>query len=93
MTIKELARHPEDLLFSSLLIFTAVWKRSSAKYGDFTYTLALLEAGHMSENVILTAGALDLRTRPMAGFDDDRILSLLDLDPEEEQPVHTITMC
>jgi hypothetical protein len=47
----------------------------------------------MSENVLLVGSALDLRTRPMAGFDDDVLISVLDLDPEEELPVHSITMC
>lgn len=93
VVVKDLVKRPDDLLFSSVLIFTSVWKRSSAKYGDFTYTVAMLEAGHMSENVLLTATALGLKSRPMAGFDDDLIVSLLDLDPEEEQPVHTIVLC
>ncbi|RJQ33586.1 SagB/ThcOx family dehydrogenase [Candidatus Parcubacteria bacterium] len=90
--IKDLAPSPQDLLFSSIIVFTAVWERSSAKYGDFAYTLALLEAGHMSENILLAATALKLKSRPMAGFDDDALVSLLDLDPPYEQPVHTITV-
>ena len=60
------------------------------KYGDFAYTHALLEAGHMSENILLVATALDLLCRPMAGFNDELIPKLLDLDPEEEQPILTI---
>ena len=93
MPIKLLAVGPkEDFVFSTLIVFTAVWKRSSAKYGDFTYTVALLEAGHMSENILLVATALDLKSRPMAGFKDDLIEKLLDLNPEHEQVVHTVTM-
>lgn len=88
--IKQLVRKPENLLFSSLIIFTAVWQRSSAKYGDFTYTPALLEAGHMSENILLTATALNIKARPMAGFDDDKLIEILDIDPMYEQPVHTV---
>jgi SagB-type dehydrogenase family enzyme len=91
--LKDLARHPNDLFFSSLIVFTVVWRRSSAKYGDLSYQHSLLEAGHMSENVLLVAGALGLKTRPMAGFDDDALISLLDINAEEERPVHTITMC
>jgi SagB-type dehydrogenase family enzyme len=91
--MKELARHPKEQLFSSLIVFTAVWDRSSAKYGDLAYQHSLLEAGHMSQNILLIAAALGLRTRPMAGFEDDLIVSLLDLDPVKEQTVHTIVMC
>lgn len=93
LTLKDLARKPDDLHFSSLIVFTSVWKRSSAKYGDLAYTHALLEAGHMSENILLTATALNLLTRPMAGFSDEKIIEILDLDPEEEQPIHTIVLC
>lgn len=90
--IKNLVPQPEDHAFSSLLVFTSVWQRSSAKYGDLTYSHALLEAGHMSENVLLVATALGIRARPMAGFRDDYISKLLDLNDELEQPVHTITL-
>lgn len=90
--IKQLVRKPEDLFFSSLIIFTSCWRRSSAKYGDFTYLVALLEAGHISENILLVATALQLQSRPMAGFDDEKIIDLLDLDSEYEQPVHTIVL-
>ena len=78
--------------FSTLIVLTGVWGRSSAKYGDFAYLLALLEAGHMSQNILLVATALNLQTRPMMGFDDDIIPQLLDLDPEEEQPVLSIML-
>jgi SagB-type dehydrogenase family enzyme len=91
--MKDLARYPKDLFFSSLIVFTAVWERSSAKYGDLSYQHSLLEAGHMSQNVLLVGNALNVQTRPMAGFDDDLLVSLLDLDPQEELPVHSITMC
>jgi SagB-type dehydrogenase family enzyme len=90
--LKDLAKKPDDLLFSTVVIFTSVWKRSSAKYGDFTYTVALLEAGHMSENILLAATALGLQSRPMAGFDDQKISKLLDLNEENEQPVHTVVL-
>jgi SagB-type dehydrogenase family enzyme len=91
-SMKECIPNPDYLSPSVLLVFTSVWGRSSAKYGDFTYGLALLEAGHMSENILLLATALDLEVRPMAGFDDARITELLDINKENEQPVHTVTL-
>ncbi len=83
---------PPRLVCSALLIFTSVWDRSSAKYGDFTYLPALLETGHMSENILLVATALGLETRPFIGFDDQKVTRLLDLDEEYEQAVHSITL-
>ncbi|HUO50665.1 MAG TPA: SagB/ThcOx family dehydrogenase [Candidatus Paceibacterota bacterium] len=91
--MKSIARHPESLPLSSLIVFTSLWHRSSAKYGDLTYQHALIEAGHMSENILLVACALGLGVRPYAGFEDDRIAELLDLEEGSEQTVHTITLC
>ncbi len=91
--MKDIAKRPEHLSLSGMLVFTGVWNRSSAKYGDLAYLHTLIEAGHMSQNVLLVGCALGLSMRPYAGFDDNLITSLLDLDEEMEQPVHTITLC
>ncbi len=88
--LKELIVQKDIPPFSTIIIFTSVWKRSSAKYGDFTYMLALLEAGHMSENLLLVSTALGLHSRPVAGFDDSMINKLLDLDPLLEQPIYSV---
>ncbi|MCE9541249.1 SagB/ThcOx family dehydrogenase [Candidatus Kaiserbacteria bacterium] len=90
-SMKKLVGKPDFIVPTLLMVFTSAWTRSSAKYGDFTYTLALLEAGHMSENILLLAGAIGLEVRPMAAFNDNRIIELLDIDERDEQPVHTIT--
>jgi SagB-type dehydrogenase family enzyme len=89
---KLLVPRSDHLDFSALIVFTAVWNRSSAKYGDFAYLLSLLEAGHMSQNIALCGAALDLATCPVAGFEDDQITTLLDLDSTREQPVHVVSL-
>ena len=91
--MKRLAANPKKLAVSSLIVFTSVWKRSSAKYGDLAYQHALLEAGHMSQNLLLVSTALGIGARPYAGFNDDLLIELLDIDSNNEQPVHTITLC
>ncbi len=91
--MKDVAKHPPSLQLSTLIVFTGVWQRSSAKYGDLAYLHAILEAGHMSENMLLVGSALDVSMRPYAGFNDALIAQLLDLDEEEEQSLHTITVC
>ncbi|HEY4527375.1 MAG TPA: SagB/ThcOx family dehydrogenase [Candidatus Paceibacterota bacterium] len=92
LQIKDLVPARKDLLFSSLIVFTSCWKRSSAKYGNLAYIHALLETGHMSENVLLASTALELKSRPMAGFSDDLLITLLDIDAEHEQPIHSIVI-
>jgi SagB-type dehydrogenase family enzyme len=91
--MKHFAPHPPQLPLSSLLVFTSVWERSSAKYGDLAYQHALIEAGHMSQNVLLAACALGIHARPYAGFNDTLVAHHLDLDEEREQTVHSITLC
>lgn len=88
----DLIRAEQESDTGSILLFTCVWDRTSAKYGDFSYALALLEAGHMSQNVLLAATALDLVARPLAGFDDELAHRLLDIDEHVEQPVLAIAV-
>ena len=73
---------------AGLFIFTALWARSAQKYRDFTYNLALFEAGHLCQNLLLVATALNVSTRPLAGFNDDTVTRLLDLDTRNEQAIY-----
>lgn len=90
--IAHIVPHPEWLASSALIVFTCVWNRSSAKYGDLAYLNALLEVGHMSQNMLLVAAALGLQARPLATFKDQLTVDLLDLDDELEQPVYMVAL-
>lgn len=90
--MKKLAANPDTLPLSGLIVFTGVWGRSSVKYGDLAYLHTLIESGHMSQNVLLTATALNLEARPYAGFNDRLVAELLDIDESEEQAIHSITL-
>lgn len=76
---------------SSVLIFTATWPRTTEKYKDFGYLLALLEAGHAAQNILLTATALKISARPFEGFNDILIEELLDVS-ETERPIYSIAL-
>jgi SagB-type dehydrogenase family enzyme len=76
-----------------LIVFTSVWDRSSIKYGDLAYAHGLIEAGHMAENILLMGTALSLGMRPIAGFDDVMLQTLIDLPEGIEQPVYAILLC
>lgn len=66
---------------ASLIIFiTALFDRSTFKYSDRGYRFALLEAGHVAQNINLAAVALDLASINLGGFYDRRIDDFLDLD-------------
>ncbi len=90
--LKKITRSQETLIFSAALIFTTVWTRSSAKYGDLAYPHILIEAGHMAENVVLTAAAMGIQARPFSGFKDEEIANLFDLKQHSEQMIYSIVL-
>lgn len=69
---------------ATLLAVVADMKRTRIKYGERAYRLALLEAGHVSQNLYLVAGALGLGLIVLDGFYDDQVHAILDLDGVSE---------
>jgi SagB-type dehydrogenase family enzyme len=63
-----------------LLALVADMPRTRAKYGERAYRLALLEAGHVSQNIYLVVRALELGVVALDGFYDDRVHAILDVD-------------
>ena len=77
---------------SAVVIFTSVWERSAREYGDFCYQLALIEAGHMAQNISLASTAVGIGSCPLSGYDDETIARLLGIDNASEQPVYSIAL-
>jgi SagB-type dehydrogenase family enzyme len=66
---------------ASLMVFvTALFERSTFKYGARGYRFALLEAGHLAQNLNLIAGALGLGSINIGGYYDRRVDEVLGLD-------------
>jgi SagB-type dehydrogenase family enzyme len=70
------------------IILAGVFGRGHFKYGERAYRFALLEAGHICQNVLLTATALGLGAVPIGGFVDDEVNALLDVDGVDEAVVY-----
>ncbi|MBK8459715.1 MAG: SagB/ThcOx family dehydrogenase [Micropruina sp.] len=66
------------------LVISFAGERSLTKYVDRGYRYALLEAGHVMQNVNLVAVALGLGSVNLGGFFDDELAGLLRIDPEKE---------
>jgi SagB-type dehydrogenase family enzyme len=75
---------------AGLVVFAARWEQPIAKYGERSYRVVLLDAGHVAQNVLLVAGALGLATCPIAGFHDDALAAELGLDPNQEPVLYLI---
>jgi SagB-type dehydrogenase family enzyme len=79
------AVYPELATGGAILIAVgAMFWRTRVKYGLRGYRFALLEAGHVVQNVLLTATGAALEAVPLGGFFDRRMDELLDLDGVNE---------
>ena len=66
---------------SACVIFiTAVFPRLSYKYGERSYRFVHLDAGHLGQNIYLSAESIDIGALAVGGFFDDEINSLLNID-------------
>jgi len=74
---------------SAMLIITGILKRSSIKYGERAYRFMMLEAGHVGQNISLTAAALDLGCVMLGGFYDDEIDEIVGADGVSETTLYT----
>jgi len=71
------------------LVITAVYKRTTVKYGDRGIRYVHMEAGHAAQNLCLQATAMDLGTVTIGAFYDEQVKEVLNL-PEDEQPLYII---
>ena len=77
---------------AAIVVLSAVPGRSLCKYRDRGYRYILLEAGHVAQNLNLTAAALGLGSFNLGGFFDVDLSTLLDLDAEREVPLYGIAI-
>jgi SagB-type dehydrogenase family enzyme len=73
---------------AAVFLWSAVWRRSTWKYGQRAYRYVPLDAGHIAENVALAAVGLGLGSCPIAAFYDDEANELLGLDGETESVLY-----
>jgi SagB-type dehydrogenase family enzyme len=70
-------------------VITAVYERTTSKYGDRGIRYVQIEVGHAAENLCLQATAMDLGAVTVGAFDDGQVATVLNL-PEDEQPLYII---
>jgi SagB-type dehydrogenase family enzyme len=72
-----------------VIVFTAVYERTTGKYGDRGIRYVHMELGHAAQNLCLQATAMDLGAVTVGAFYDEEVVELLDL-PGDEQPLYII---
>lgn len=91
--VGDLTAYPELLEPSAaLLVVTAVFWRTRFKYALRGYRFALLEAGHLGQNVALAATALELAALPVGGVYDRRIEEVIGVDGVNESLVYVFAL-
>ncbi|KAF5427780.1 Nitroreductase [Candidatus Methanophagaceae archaeon] len=69
------------------LVFTAVYERTTGKYGERGFRYVHMEAGHAAQNVYLQAVSLKLGTVVIGAFIDDKVKELVNAE-EQEEPLY-----
>jgi SagB-type dehydrogenase family enzyme len=71
-----------------VLIWTAVFERSKWKYAQRAYRYVYLEAGHIAQNVALSAAGVGLGSCQVGAFFDDEINQILGVDGTDESVIY-----
>jgi SagB-type dehydrogenase family enzyme len=74
---------------SCIFVITAVYARTSKKYGDRARQYVHMEVGHAAQNLLLQAVALGLGGVPIGAFYDDQVADVLSL-PKDHKPLMII---
>ena len=74
---------------SVAFFFTAAFWRARAKYGPRSYRYMMQESGHLVQNILLVASAMDIGAVPLAGFHDSNVNDYLDVDGVNEAVIYT----
>ncbi|MEA3487850.1 MAG: SagB/ThcOx family dehydrogenase [Euryarchaeota archaeon] len=70
-----------------VLVFTAVYERTTGKYGERGFRYVHMEAGHAAQNVYLQAESLELGTVVIGAFSDAKVKELVNAE-EQEEPLY-----
>jgi len=68
---------------AAVLVFTAVYERTTRKYGQRGVRYVHMEAGHAAQNVFLQATVLGLAAVVVGAFDDRAVMTLLQRGADE----------
>lgn len=69
------------------IVLTAIYERTTARYGDRGIRYVHMEVGHVGQNIHLQAVALGLGTVVIGAFRDDQVKEILHL-PKDEHPLY-----
>ena len=72
---------------AAVIVFSAVYERTTEKYGERGIRYVYMEVGHAAQNVYLQAVSLNLGTVVIGAFDDEEVKKILNMG-DKEQPLY-----
>ena len=72
---------------AAVIVFSAVYQRTTGKYGERGIRYVHMEAGHAAQNVYLQAVSLNVGTVVIGAFDDEKVKKVMNMG-DEEQPLY-----
>jgi SagB-type dehydrogenase family enzyme len=75
-----------------VLVLTAIFQRLRWKYRERTYRYAMLEGGHLGQNVYLMATSMGMGACAVGAFLDDDLNRLLGVDGEQEAAIYMLSV-
>lgn len=73
-------------------LISAVFRRNMRKYGERGVRYIFIDAGHVVQNMILTAESLSLGACPVGAFFDNELNEIIGLDGEEETIIYLLSI-
>jgi SagB-type dehydrogenase family enzyme len=73
---------------SIVVLISGVLARTKLKYGERGYRYALLDIGHLGQNLYLSCASLELAVMTTCGFFDDEANKLLHIDGVDEAVIY-----
>ncbi|MEE9165878.1 MAG: SagB/ThcOx family dehydrogenase [Candidatus Neomarinimicrobiota bacterium] len=70
----------------AVMVISAVYERTTWKYGKRGERYIYMEVGHVAQNVSLQAVSLNLGTVVVGAFDDERVREIVNM-PDDEKPL------
>lgn len=75
-----------------VVVFSAIFQRLRWKYQERTYRYALLEAGHLGQNLYLAATSMGLGACAVGAFFDDDLNGMLGVDGQREAAIYMLAV-
>jgi len=75
-----------------VLVLTSIFQRLRWRYRERAYRYALLEAGHIGQNVYLAATAMGMGACAVGAFSDDAVNALVSVDGVDEAALYVLAV-